>query len=100
MKPALLEARAILERLGQLSAHENIGACRADLIEAHRLIGDVLENRKTTRDETRMAWLCRFTEFRFRVYDTKEKRYLAEQHAQGVVIRQVIDAAMRKWPNP
>lgn len=42
MKTDISEARAIIERLGQLSAHENIGACRADLIEAHRLLGDAL----------------------------------------------------------
>lgn len=45
MKNAISEARAIIEKLGQLSAHENIGACRADLIEAHRLLGDAIEAR-------------------------------------------------------
>lgn len=38
-------ARLILEQLSYLDGRENIGACRADLIEAHRLLGDAIEAR-------------------------------------------------------
>jgi hypothetical protein len=51
-------------------------------------------------DKARMDWLCKFTEFRFRVYDSKERKFLTENLAQGVVIRPVVDAAMAKYPNP
>lgn len=43
-------ARAILERLGQLSGSENVAAIRYDLIEAHRLLGDALEESRHLRN--------------------------------------------------
>jgi len=41
-KLAVKEVMEIIERLAQLSAHENVGAIRHDLIEAHRILGDTL----------------------------------------------------------
>jgi hypothetical protein len=39
------EARAILERIAQLSGGENIAAIRHDILEAHRLLVDDIEDR-------------------------------------------------------
>lgn len=43
MRHDIEAARLILEKISYLDGRENIGACRADLIEAHRLLGDALE---------------------------------------------------------
>lgn len=46
----ITDARAIIEKLTYLDGRENLGACRHELIEAHRLLGDALEaeNARTT----------------------------------------------------
>jgi hypothetical protein len=40
-------AMLILENLTYLDGHENLGAVRHELIEAHRLLGDCIEEWKT-----------------------------------------------------
>ena len=39
----IIEARYVIEKLTYLDGRENLGACRHELIEAHRLLGDALE---------------------------------------------------------
>jgi len=46
----IFEARSVIEKPTYLDGRENLGACRHELIEAHRLLGDALEaeNARTT----------------------------------------------------
>lgn len=58
------------------------------------------EMEEMRRDRERLDWLSKHTEFRFRIYDSATKQFLRENNADGIVLRNVIDAAMAKYPNP
>lgn len=60
----------------------------------------VKERDAALADKARMDWLCKHTEFRFSIYDSKERRFLPPSNAMGCVIRPAIDASMAKHPNP